>query len=145
MRNQETKTPLASSTCPVLDLLFSQLFQVRWAKHGSILPASAARSPWIFYNQIQISPVRWSLFVPVPGMCPFSLTWGTCRTCERVGQTQPATPSSTSQRLQESSWAEGRREQGGTLWWEYQSCLYFPIFGLHERTTEKKGFWVRES
>lgn len=85
MRNQETKTPLAYGICPVLDLFFSPLFQVRRGQHGSILREAAARSLWVFHHQIQISSLRRSLLEAVPGDCPFGLTWDTCTRCEAEG------------------------------------------------------------
>lgn len=139
-RNQETK-PHQLTVYALSQTCFSVSYS-RWREHGSILRESAAHSLGVFCHQIQLSSVRWSLFVPVPGERPF----GTCTSCGTEGDgLSPPTPGSTSQRLQESMWEEGRHEHWGALWWEYQSYLYFPMFQPHEKATEMKWIWVGES
>lgn len=72
--NQETKTPIAYSICPVLDLFFSQLFQV---KLGEL-----ALSYWNLQH-VHFGFSKRTLLVPVPDECPF--TWGTSM-CTSVRQ-----------------------------------------------------------
>lgn len=54
---------------------------------------------------------------------------------DRGDQTQPTTRRSTTQRVQELSWAECRQEQGGAFWWGYQS---FSKPSGHVRTSRGK-------
>lgn len=119
---------------PVLELVFSQLFQVRWGEHGSILQEPATHSLWVFHQQTggaflylcQVSAPLVSLGAPA-------------QTVRQKGSDSAHYPQ---QHIPETS-----GEHGGGLWWEYQLGLYFLIFRAREKTTIKikKGIGVGES